>query len=358
MTHIPFLAAVPLMAPHLVKDLYKMLGVSADALEDDIKKAFRLQVALNHPDRFPDDPRAEDRFKEINQAYRVLMDPQKRKYYDFMRTHPLVAGQDQAPGNSQDTSFFKWPRELGDILGGLAGLGDIWGRITGRNPRSERSRAIPRGEDIRISVNIPFPLAVNGGTHGVEVRKNVPCPSCGGSGSLPDDRFSASPEEMGADAALSQQCGHCQGRGFIQVMRSLKLEIPPGIETGQVIRVRAEGLPGMHGMPQGDLYAEILVEHQDSFQWDGESVQSEIEIDLHTAMLGGRVSVDTLSGPVALKIPPATQPGTCFRLSAKGLSLQDGRLTDHHVIVRVRLPGKLTEEQERLFCAFSDSLKS
>ncbi len=309
------------------KDYYKILGVSPDATEKDIKKAFRRLARKYHPDVNPNDPKAEERFKEINEAYEVLSDPEKRKKYDQMRQQyeawqragrpggqfdwgRWAAGGTQGPGGVHVS--YVGPEDLGDLfgdLGGFGGFSDFFEQIFGGGATRARTQRRPRprkGRDIEQPIQITLEEAFHGSTR-----------------------------------RLLREDGS-----------AIEVRIPRGIDTGKRIRVRGEGMPGVAGGEPGDLYLRVEVLPHPVFERRGDDLYVKVPVDLYTAVLGGEVEVPTIEGKrILLKIPPGTQNGKIFRLRGKGmpkLKKPDER-GDLYAEVVIRIPTHLTPEERRLF---------
>jgi len=370
------------MSPAEIKDLYKVLGVSENATKDEIDKAFRRLAIKYHPDRNKGNKRAEERFKEINEAHQILSDKEKRQQYDFMRKNPYGAMHGfGTEGFGMGPQGFKFNMEdLGNIFGGLGGLGDVFDFFTTSQRKSSRrgmSRPI-RGEDIVISVAIPFRMAAEGGKNTITFSRTETCQSCSGTGAEPGSKttkcprcegtgtilvsqgaFGVSrpcPDCIGTGTRITHPCRVCNGQGNVRTPRSITVKIPAGIKDGQKIRLRGEGEVGRNGGPNGDLFIQVNVERDAVLRREGDIIQSSADIDLATAMLGGKVNVETLQGNIALKIPPGTQSGTVFKIKGQGIRFTKGRVGDHHVTVKVRIPKNMNAEQKRLFETFAASM--
>jgi len=369
------------MTPAEVKDLYKILGVGESASKEEIKKAFRKLAVKYHPDKLKGNKRAEERFKEINEAYQILSDDKKRQQYDFMRKNPFGARFGPGSGGFGGEKGYRFSMdELGDIFSGFGGLGDIFNLFGSKSKRRKSaSRKAARGADIKASVEIPFEIAANGGSYTVQISKKDVCSQCGGTGAQPGTKpvscprckgtgsifvsqgsfgFSRPcPECMGTGTKISNPCSVCYGTGKEMQPKSITIKIPPGIKDGQKIRLANQGEPPLNGGRRGDLYIVVHVMKHPNFKREGDILCSEKEIDLATAVEGGKVSVDTLRGKVNLKIPPGTQSGTRFKLKGCGLKSKTGSMGDHYVTVKVRIPKNLSSKQKKLFKQFVSSLK-
>lgn len=371
------------MSPAEIKDLYKVLGVSESVTKDEIDKAFRRLAIKYHPDKNKGNKRAEERFKEINEAHQILSDNEKRRQYDFMRKNPYGAmhGFDTEGFGAGPQGFKFNGEDFGNIFGGLGGLGDIFDFFTtSQRKSSRRGMSSPlRGEDVVISATIPFRMAAEGGKHTVTFSRTETCQSCSGTGAergskatkcprcegtgtilVSQGAFGVSrpcPDCMGTGTRITHPCRECRGKGKVQTPRSITVKIPAGIKDGQKIRLAGEGEAGRNGGPNGDLFIQVNVEHDSVLRREGDIIHSSADIDLATAMLGGKVNVGTLQGTVTLKIPPGTQSGTVFKIKGRGIRFTKGRVGDHYVTVKVRIPKNLNAEQQRLFEAFAASLR-
>ncbi len=345
------------------KDLYEILGVSPDASEEEIKKAYRRLARKYHPDLHPGDKKAEEKFKEISEAYEILSDPKKRAEYDQLR-QAAKAYSFTTPGGERayDFSIFM------DESGPFGGFADIFADLFGFE-REWKTRPSP-GADVLYQVEVPFRDAALGGEVEVEIPLERPCPSCHGQGI---DLTSSSPctycggkgrrEEVrgkvrvieicpycgGRGRIYTRPCSTCKGEGVIQERERLKVRIPPGAETGTRLRIPGKGIPGRAGGPPGDLYLELVVRPDPRFERRGYDLYLKQPIGLFKAVLGGQVEVPTLDGKVRMKIPPGTQCGQKFRLRGKGIPRPDGTRGDLYVEAMIRVPKYLSPEARRKF---------
>jgi molecular chaperone DnaJ len=367
------------MSPAELKDLYKILGVSETAPKDEIKKAFRKLAVKYHPDKMKGDKKSEERFKEINEAYQILSDDKKRQQYDFMRKNPFGAGFAPGAQGFGDQSFQFNMEDLGDIFGGFGGLGDIFDLFGSKSRKAHPGKTQMRGADVESSITIPFETAVQGGQYTIRITKKGLCSNCGGSGAQPGSKqttctrcngsgsvfvsqgsfgFSRTcPECMGTGTKITQPCIVCRGTGKAEIPKTITVRIPAGIKDGQKIRLSGEGDLSPGSGPNGDLYIIVSVHPHPKFKRDGDILYSDVEIDLITAIQGGKVTVDTIQGPVTLKIPPGTQPGTKFKMKGCGVKSKKGRMGDHYITVKVILPRNLSPKQKKLFEEFAATLK-
>ncbi len=363
-----------------MKDYYKILGVSENATQEEIKQAYKKLAMKYHPDRNPGDKQAEEKFKEINEAYSVLSDPEKRKQYDQLRRFGAGAnvGDFQGGFNFEDLfSGFRSGFGEGFNFGfGDSFLEDLFNQFFDRGEFFRRSRRGPvKGEDINIDVEIPFSTAIHGGEIYVDVPKkevcNVcggtgakpgakvsTCPVCGGSGTVSDVRgmFAFSrpcPRCYGRGKIISEVCYNCGGTGQVSTVKKIKIKIPAGIDTGTTLRVRGEGEPGINGGANGDLYVHIKVQDDKFFKRRGNDIYVEIPINIAQAILGSKMRIKTIYGnKVELTIPPGTQNGTTFRLRGLGVRT-DGSAGDMYVTVKVEIPDKINERQRKLIEEFA-----
>lgn len=366
------------------KDYYQVLGVSPTADADEIKKTYRKLARQYHPDANPDNPDAEERFKEISEAYRVLSDPERRKQYNRMRQagagiggggfRPGGAGPGGPRGGAAGGGWQEVDLEdFGGFGGGSGGgLGDLFSSIFGQR-RARGSEAGPRpqrGADRTVSVRVSFQVAARGGEITVRVpmeqecprcggRGNEPgtpvetCPTCGGSGqvSISQGGFAVQrpcPRCYGRGTLIQTPCRECGGEGSVTRPKRIKVKIPAGTEEGERIRLRGKGEPGTAGGPPGDLFLRIRLEKDPFFRREGLDVHCSVPIDAFKAILGTRLRVRTLAGKkVQLTVPPGTQGGTRFRLAGQGIE-KDGAVGDQYVEIRITIPEDLTDEQRAL----------
>jgi molecular chaperone DnaJ len=349
------------------RDYYEILGVGRDADEGQVKSAYRKLALQYHPDRNPENPDAEEKFKEAAEAYSVLSDGQKRAAYDRYGHAGL-----QGPGaQGFDPNVFS---DFSDILGDFFGLGDIFGG----GGRSRRSRA-QRGEDLRYDLEIGFEDAVFGMAAEIQVPRLEACDRCHASGAEPGSGSSVCSTCGGKGQILYQQsflsvrrtchvcggsgqvirnpCRQCHGQGYRQVVRKIKVNIPAGVDEGNRLRLAQEGQPGANGGPPGDLYVFLKVKEHAFFERQGVDLHCTIPINVGQAALGAEIEVPTLEEPYNLKIPEGTQNGAQFRIRHKGVPSVNGNgRGDLYVHIDVRVPAKLTREQRKLLEQLRDTL--
>jgi len=337
------------------RDYYEVLGVSRDADEKDIKKAYRRVAMKYHPDRNPDDPEAESKFKEASEAYEVLADGTKRAAYDQFG-HAGVDQQGMGGGFSG--------ANFSDIFGDV--FGDIFGGGGGR------SRGGPqRGSDLRYTLDISLEDAVRGTTVEIRVPSLSTCDTCDGSGARPGSSPTTCgtcggagqvrmqqgffqvqqtcPTCRGRGKSITDPCTDCHGQGRVEKTKTLSVKVPPGVDTGDRIRLSGEGEAGPEGGPPGDLFVQMSVKRHPIFERDGKNLYCEVPITIVDASLGGDLDVPTLDGRVKLKIPAETQTGKLFRLRGKGVKpVRGGTVGDLLVRVVVETPVKLNKQQKAL----------
>ena len=359
------------------RDYYEVLGVQKGASEPDIKKAYRKLAKENHPDLNPGDKEAEARFKEINEAYEILSDSDKRARYDqfgFAGVDPNYAAQNGGYGAGFDGGF-----DFGD-------LGDIFGSFFGGGfGGGTRSRTGPqRGESLRMALTITFEEAAFGcekevslerveqcetcsGTGAAPGTSPETCSNCGGTGTVQQRRqtpmgvfatTSPCPRCGGKGKIIPSPCKDCGGSGQVRKHKTVKVSIPAGIDNGQIISLRGQGNAGKNGGPAGDLKIVVSVQRHQLFRRDGADVYCDAPITFTQAVLGGELEIPTIDGKVKYDIPEGTQTGTTFRLRGKGIPNVNGRgRGDQYVTVNIETPRNLNREQKEALRKFSETLK-
>jgi len=316
------------------KDYYQILGVSRNAAEKEIKQAYRRLARKHHPDLNPGDKSAEAKFKEINAAYEVLSNPEKRKKYDQFGEQWEYAEQFAKSGGQERV---RWDFGRGGTTfeyGDLSGFGDIFSSLFGDSGTGSRMRRGPRrGQDIESPVEVTLEEAYHGSTRVIQLQTEEPCTACGGTGRVGN-----------------RVCTICNGAGGKIIPKRLEVKIPAGVKDGSRIRIAGEGVPGRAGGSKGDLYLVAKVLPHKLFERKGDDLYTEVSVPLATAILGGEVRLPTLNGSLSLKIPPETQNGKVFRMAGKGMpQLGNSKYGNMFAKVKVVLPTNLTGEERKLF---------
>ncbi|MFW6178238.1 MAG: molecular chaperone DnaJ [Desulfohalobiaceae bacterium] len=344
------------------RDYYQILGITKTASTEEIKKAYRKLAFEYHPDRNPNDPEAEQKFKEASEAYEVLGDPEKRSNYDHFG-HAGVNGQNFQDHASAQDIFDTFSDIFGDVFGFGGG-----GRRKGPRPRP--------GADLRYNLTISFEEAVRGTDTELQIPKEEHCSTCQGSGIEPGHQpetckhcggrgqifqtqgffriASPCPICRGSGKMITHPCKKCKGRGLIQEKKSLKVHIPAGVDNGSRLRLHGEGERGLHGGPDGDLYVVINVEEHPVFQRQGQDLIVQVDLSMVQAALGDRIEVPTLDEPIPMDIPKGTQSGQSFKL--KGLGVPNlGSTNKGNLVVQVKVltPTRLSKRQEELLQEFA-----
>ena len=356
------------------KDYYKVLGVPKDATEAEIKKAYRKLARENHPDANKGDAKAEERFKDVSEAYDVLGDPKRRKEYDEARALFGNGGFRPGPGGAGQFNF-----DFGDLFGGAqgpggaggfgGGIGDVFGGLFNRTGTA--GRAGPRrGQDIESEVTLSFTEAASGATVPLRMSSSAACKACSGTG----DKHGTPrvcptcvgagqvSRGVGGGFSLTDPCVDCKGRGLIAQdpcpvcrgsgratsSRTMQVRIPPGVDDGQRIRLRGKGAPGERGGPNGDLYVTVHVDPHPVFGRRGDNLTVSVPVTFPEAALGGEIKVPTLGGPpVTLKLPPGTPSGRVMRARGKGAMRKDGTRGDLLVTIEVTVPRHLDDRARK-----------
>ena len=358
------------------RDYYEVLGIQKGASEEEIKKAYKKLARKYHPDMNPGDKEAEEKFKEVNEAYEVLSDPEKKARYDqfgFAGVDPNYgAGAGGAGGFGGGFDF----GDLGDIFGSFFGGG--FGGGQRRNPNAPQ-----RGESIRASVSVSFTDAAFGCEKSVTLERSEMCGTCKGNGCAPGTTPEVCPDchgtgtvqvrrqtPMGVFASngpcrkcggtgrlIHQPCPDCRGGGTVRKRKTIQVTIPAGIDHGQTISLRGQGNAGKNGGPAGDLLITVMVQPHDLFRRDGVDVFCEAPITFTQAVLGAELEIPTIDGKVKYSIPEGTQTGTVFRLKGKGIPVLNGRgRGDQYVTVTIETPRNLNKEQKEALRKFSETV--
>ena len=350
------------MATTKKRDYYEVLGIGRNASDEEVKRAYRKLAVKFHPDKNPDDPHAEEKFKELGEAYDVLMDPEKRAAYDRFG-HAAFA-----PGGIGFGGGFHDPFDIfREVFGGGFGGGIFETFFGGAGTRTEDRY---RGSDLRYDMEITLEEAAFGVQKEIEIEKLGICDKCDGTGAEPGSRavtcptcrgrgqvissrgfFQVSqtcPRCRGAGEIIEKPCPQCRGEGRVEKRSRVTLKIPAGIREGSRLRSSSNGEAGIRGGPPGDLYVVIHIKEHKVFQRDGDSLYCEVPIPFSVAALGGEVDIPTLEGKAHLKVPAGTQSGQMFKLRGKGISNIDGRSRgDLLARLIVEVPSRLNAEQRR-----------
>lgn len=346
---------------------YDVLGVSKNATPDEIKKAFRKKAHVLHPDKKDGD---EKKFKEVNEAYQVLSDKQKRAQYDQFGQTFNGAGSQAGGGQGGFNGFDFRNFDFGGQAG-FGGFEDIFGDMFGGGRRTAR-----RGNDIQIDVEISLAEAFSGTEKTVPLRRKVVCKTCTGTGGKPGSKEetcktcqgrgqirktirtmlgtfeqpSICDTCHGRGKTWSERCTTCSGQGRVTETEHLSITIPAGIDDGQALSMAGKGEAGEHGTPPGDLIIGVHVKRDANLKRQGTTILSEKKLSLAEAALGASIAIATLHGEVKIKVPAGTQPGEVFRLRGKGMPALQGRhVGDHMVTMRIEIPKKLSREAKRAF---------
>ncbi|MBQ3919940.1 MAG: molecular chaperone DnaJ [Oscillospiraceae bacterium] len=355
------------------RDFYEVLGIQKGASEDEIKKAYRACVKKYHPDLHPDDKECEEKMKEVNEAYEILSDPDKKSKYDQFGH----AGIDPSYGGGGYGGFSGFEdMDIGDIFGSMFGGSSF--RSTRSNPNAPR-----RGQDIQTKVTIDFMDACNGKSMDIRINRSEECPDCHGSGARPGSKISTCPDCGGSGMVQTTQrtilgmmsssrpctrcggkgktvdepCSKCRGSGRVSVARTVSVKIPAGIDDGQTLQIRGQGNSGMNGGAPGDLHVLVSVRPDPVFERDGYDINTEIPITYMQAVLGDELTVPCIDGKVKYNMPEGTQSGTIFRLRGKGVQkLNRNERGDQYVRVVVEVPRGLNKTQKDLLRKYEESL--
>ncbi len=350
----------------MARDLYEVLGISRDASAEDIKKAYRKLARKHHPDQNQDDPKAEDRFKEIAHAHDVLSDPDKRKQYDMGPQAFGPGGAGARPGGFDPSGF-----DFGDIF-------EMFGRgRAGGGGAGQRAGAPRRGADVEVNVTLSFDQAMAGASVPVSYDVDEACRDCSGSGAKPGSKSSLCQEcrgrgvvgrNLGGFEVMSQPCPICGGTGTLiddpcdtcggvgarRVRRNDQVTVPAGVKTGTKIRKRGRGQAGGRGAQAGDLIVTTHVTPSRLFTRNGDDLEIEVPVTFAEVALGAKVEVPTLDGRVSLTVPPGSQSGKALRVKGKGVPrLKGSGAGDLIARLRIDVPTKLTDEQREALQAFA-----
>ena len=356
------------------RDYYEVLGVEKNASADEIKKAYRKSAMKYHPDRNPGDKAAEEKFKELGEAYEVLSDQEKRSRYDqfgFAGVDPNYGGGAGGYGG-------------GFGFDGFGDFGDIFGEFFGGGSRRQNTQNMPRrGENVGARLELTFEEAAFGVEKEVSAQRIENCAVCNGSGSadgvietcsqchgsgqvrtvrnimgMQMQSQTTCPQCSGRGKIIKNPCNTCRGKGKVRRTQKIKVKVPAGVDAGQTVRIRNEGSVGSNGGPNGDLMVEIYLKRHPIFERDGINVYCEVPISFTQAALGAEIEVPTLDGKETFEIPEGTQTGKMFTMMGKGIPVVNNpkRRGDHRFTVVVETPTKLTKEQKDLLRQLDESL--
>ena len=358
------------------RDYYEVLGVEKGASAEEIKKAYRKSAMKYHPDRNPGDKEAEEKFKEIGEAYEVLSDDQKRSRYDQFGFAGVDPNYGAGAGGGAGYGGFGGFGDFGD-------LGDIFGSFFGGGSRSQSRNAPRQGENVGARLELTFEEAAFGCDKEVSVNRIENCASCKGTGSadgvietcqqcrgsgqvrttqsfmgMSMQSTVACPSCSGRGKMVKNPCATCRGKGKVRRNQKIKVKVPAGVDAGQSVRMRGEGCVGINGGPNGDLLAEIYIKRHPIFQRERTTVYCEVPITFTQAALGAQIQVPTLDGKVSYDIPEGTQTGKSFTIRGKGIPVLNNasRRGDQVFTVVVETPTRLTKEQKELLRQLDEGL--
>lgn len=362
------------------RDYYEVLGLQKGASDEEIKKAYRKMAKKYHPDLNPDDPEAEEKFKEVNEANQVLSDPDKKAKYDqfgFAGVDPSYGAGAGGFGGMGGMDGVDLGDIFGDIFGGFGGFGGS----SRANPNAPR-----RGADIAASLDIGFMEACKGVSHDINITRVETCEDCGGSGAKKGTGTKSCPECGGTGQVNVQQrtmfgtmmtrktctkcsgkgkiietpCPKCSGRGTVNAKKTISVDVPAGIDSGLTLNVRGQGNAGTNGGPRGDLKVRITVRKDPVFERDDYNIWVDVPITYTQAALGATIDVPTIDGTVEMKVAAGTQPGAVLRLRGKGvqrLQRPEGERGDQMVRINVEVPKNLNKKQKEALEAFEETLE-
>ncbi len=352
------------------KDFYQTLGVGKSTTPEEIKHAYRKLARLYHPDANPGDPTKSEKFKEVSEAYSVLSDPERRQEYNEVRRLVESGGYQHFPGAGRGGGApFGGQVNLEDLLGGMGGFGDLFGR-PGQQGRASR------GADLNAELLLTFEESLGGVTKSIAVKGLASCSECRGTGAQAGTQaeicpacsgqgmsvqnqgfFSFSrpcPQCQGSGKMIKEHCTGCRGRGARHRTRQVRVKVPAGVKDGSRIKVRGKGAPDRLGGPPGDLVVQIEVENHPLFERNGNHLNLVLPLTYAEAALGATLEIPTLNGPVKLRIPAGTHNGKTFRLRGRGAPARKGKTGDLLVEARVEIPKRLSKQQRRLLESLAD----
>jgi len=353
------------------RDYYEVLGVSKNASDNEIKRAYRRMAMKYHPDKNPDDKEAENKFKECAEAYEVLSDPEKRQRYDRFG-HEGLRGI-----GMRDYTHMRW-QDIGSIFEDIFGFDDFFSGIFGTRSRRARRGGPTRGYDLETTVELTLNDIAKGAEKTIEFTRQDMCSECNGSGSARGtaptqcstcggtgqvargggffQMVSTCPKCRGSGQVITNPCKKCKGTGKVPKKRIVNIRIPHGVHEGQGIRVASEGEPGRNSGPRGDLYCYVRLKPHEFLQRDGNDLIATVPISFTQAALGTTIDVPSLDGTRGLKIPSGTQYGSIFRIKGQGLpDMRTGRTGDELVQIIIETPAKLNAKQQELLREFAET---
>jgi molecular chaperone DnaJ len=359
-----------------MRDPYEVLGVSRNATEDEIKRAFRELAKKYHPDKNKGNKEAEEKFKEIVQAYEILNDPEKRKLYDTYGFAGLGMGEGAGAGSRARSYDF----DFNDDFFGFSSIFEEFEDLFGFSSRRRSYTRAERGRDIRYDLDISLEEAVLGGERKITIPKKERCSVCGGTGAKPGSGrtvcnvcggtgqirrthgfitiASTCPNCNGTGEVIKERCPKCRGTGYTTTKKTISIKIPKGIRDGDKLKISGEGEPGRNGGLNGDLYVVIHISEHPVFKREGDDLYIEVKISYPLAVFGGEITVPTIDGKrVKMKIPAGTEPGKMFRLRGYGVpSLNGFGRGDLIVKINIDVPKKLNSKQKNLLLEYAKEL--
>ncbi len=359
------------------KDYYKILGVKENATDEEIKTAYRRLAKKYHPDRNPNDKLAEERFKQISEAYNTLVDSQKRKQYDNIKNQ---ANYSFSTGDFDFSDIFrKGPRNRAfEEYASFGDFGDMFSSFFDLGGDFRRERYGPqKGEDLIYELEVPLETIAAGGNISFFLDRESVCRICAGSGADPQSKLKtcgtckgrgtisrqlgtfssvrACPDCLGRGTIVEKVCRACRGKGTVYGRKNYTVKIPKGIEEGARLRLKNEGRHGFQGARNGDLILIIKTKPHHRFERKGNDIYSELEVDFMQAILGTKLSVDTLKDRVLVNVPAGVQNDTLLRLKGRGLKSLKGKVGDHYLRIKIKIPKRLTPEQKKILEKFSET---
>jgi len=317
------------------RDYYEVLGVNREATEDQIRQAYRKLARKYHPDVNPNDKTAEDKFKEINEAYEVLSDKEKRSKYDRLGANWKNGADFTPPPGWEQVDFSQgFPAE--EAGGGI--FSDFFDMLFGNRAGEQRTRRSMRGGDVESEMAISLEDAHKGGIHKITLQQMRVCPICKGTGTVNNGI-----------------CPRCRGRGEIPQQKTIDVKISPGAREGSVIKLKGQGQPGQGGAPAGDLYVKLNIRPHPTFTVSGDDITVEAPIAPWEAVLGAKIEVPTIEGKAEMKVPANSQGGQRLRLRGQGLNKRGGGRGDQYVKLRIVVPTHPTEREKQLFQQLSEA---